>query len=42
LSLDRAAYANEPRQVARETLDWAWDNYFTSTDEADFDSGERR
>jgi predicted ATPase with chaperone activity len=45
LSLDRAAYANQPRQLTRETLNWAWENYFASTDDADHtdsDSGERR
>lgn len=30
LTLDRAVYNEQPRQLTRETLDWAWGNYLTS------------
>jgi hypothetical protein len=45
LALDWAAYSGAPRQLTRETLDWAWQNYFATTRDADAvaDSlGERR
>jgi hypothetical protein len=31
LSLDWAAYTGEPRELSRETLTWAWRNYFATT-----------
>jgi len=33
LSMDRAIYTNQPREVTVEVLDWAWENYFARTDE---------
>lgn len=45
LAIDRATYTSQPRQVTRETLDWAWDSYFVATSDAeraDAHSGERR
>jgi len=32
LCMDRAVYTGQPRQVTREILDWAWENYFARTD----------
>ncbi len=33
LSMDRAIYTNQPRELTPEVLDWAWENYFARTDE---------
>jgi hypothetical protein len=33
LCVDRTTYAGEPRVVTKAVLDWAWQNYFASTDE---------
>jgi len=32
LCIDKSIYAGEPRRVTREILNWAWDNYFATTD----------
>jgi len=31
LCVDKAIYSEQPRQVTKEILDWAWENYFAST-----------
>ena len=35
LCIDKATYADQPRQVTRDILDWAWENYFATTDSSD-------
>jgi len=35
LCIDKAIYANQPRQVTKPILDWAWENYFARTDSSD-------
>jgi hypothetical protein len=45
LTLDWASYTGRPRQVTREVLDWAWENYFATTrgdEDAGAHLGERR
>jgi SpoVK/Ycf46/Vps4 family AAA+-type ATPase len=32
LCMDRAIYTDQPRRVTKETLEWAWENYFARTD----------
>lgn len=44
LCVDHVTYSRQPRRVTRETLDWAWDNYFASVDdrlEINSKTGER-
>jgi tRNA A37 threonylcarbamoyladenosine biosynthesis protein TsaE len=35
LCIDKAIYANQPREVTKPILDWAWENYFAKTDSSD-------
>ncbi|MCZ6709957.1 MAG: AAA family ATPase, partial [Gammaproteobacteria bacterium] len=32
LCIDKAIYADQPRRVTKEILDWAWENYFVTTE----------
>jgi predicted ATPase with chaperone activity len=32
LCVDKAIYSGEPRRVTKEILNWAWENYFATTD----------
>ena len=45
LCIDKAVYSDQPRQVTKPILDWAWENYFARTDGDDLgltDIGETR
>jgi tRNA A37 threonylcarbamoyladenosine biosynthesis protein TsaE len=45
LCIDKAIYSDQPRQVTKPILDWAWENYFARTDGDDLgltDIGETR
>jgi predicted ATPase with chaperone activity len=45
LCVDRTTYTDQPRMVTRETLNWAWGNYFAGTgdhSETSAQTGERQ
>ncbi len=35
LCIDKAIYTNRPREVTKDILDWAWENYFARTDSSE-------
>jgi len=37
IALDRADYLDATERLTRESLSWAWDNYFVRLDAASFD-----